>query len=396
LFDYLNMRILLGNRLMRWLPLEWLPTIGSMPRKSAGHRVSVSGAREGSSIVGSVSSRLDRYAQQYLRGAHEVWHGNPVAASELLERALDWAVVAGHDEWAEDADPPGSGTDFGDVDGGRRIRWLLGVALGATGRYGAALEVLAPLSAVPGDPCPPRAAGPYPALAAAAVASIHRQLGRHACARLYDEAGLRCAGEDVEASFDCTLGLAADAVGLGERERAEAEFARAAALLDAAALLGTEGCQEAGPAVPAGPALPDRWARQRVRLAWVRTELALLGDLPQQAVMAGREAVWRAEAVAMPRHLAKSLLFLGVALRQAGSVSQALATLQEAAALAEVLGARPLRWPALRVVADILAVTDLEASRVARSTERVVIVGIADELPCELREEWLTEFLKYP
>ena len=53
------------------------------------------------------------------------------------------------------------------------------------------------------------------ALATATVASVHRQLGRHAVAQGYDERALDGSGGPGEAGFDALLGLAADAVGLG-------------------------------------------------------------------------------------------------------------------------------------------------------------------------------------
>ena len=99
----------------------------------------------------------------------------------------------------------------------------------------------------------------FGALAAATVASVHRQLGRHTVAWEFDALGLTAAdaipGLD-EAVFDCRLGLASDAVGLGELEIAQTELGVAGALVEAH---------------------PDWW-RQRVRLDWVRAEIRLLAD----------------------------------------------------------------------------------------------------------------------
>ncbi len=166
----------------------------------------------------------------------------------------------------------------------------------------------------------------FGALAAATVASVHRQLGRHTVAWEFDALGLTAAdampGLD-EAVFDCRLGLASDAVGLGEIEIAGTELAVAAGLAEVH---------------------PDWW-RQRVRLDWVRAEIALLGDDPAAAQEAAAEAIDRAELARAPRHVAKGLLFLGVSQAHLGS-SDTVTTLRRAATLAEQLGTTPLIWQA--------------------------------------------------
>src|SRR3954451_11381187 len=168
-------------------------------------------------------------------GERAAFHGPPAQAVGALERAI---ALAGQE--------------------GRRAEvtaaaWLLGVALAARGRYGGALTVLSPLIE-PGE-----AAGAAPeqelfaAFAAATIASVHRQLGRHSVARDYDERGLALA-DGGEAGFDCRLGLAADAGGLAEVDAANEHLEEAAALA----------------------ADHKDWWRQQVRLDWVRAEVALL------------------------------------------------------------------------------------------------------------------------
>ena len=60
-----------------------------------------------------------------------------------------------------------------------------------------------------------------------------------------------------EAAFDCLLGLAADAVGAGRAADANKRFTQASAVIE-----GHGG----------------DWWRQRVRLNWVRAEIAMLND----------------------------------------------------------------------------------------------------------------------
>src|SRR5256885_5151540 len=193
-------------------------------------------------------------------GERAAFHGPPAQAVGAPEQAIARAGQAGRRAEVTAA------------------AWLLGVALAARGRYGGALTVLSPLLE-PGE-----ADGPAPeqqlfaALAAATIASVHRQLGRHAVAREYDQRGLALV-DTGEAGFDCRLGLAADAVGLGEIEAARAELAAAAALdVDR-----------------------DDWWRQRVRLDWVRAEVGLLeGDI-EAALSAASTAVDRAGRALAPR-----------------------------------------------------------------------------------------------
>ena len=279
-------------------------------------------------------------------GERAVFHGPPAAAVADLEQA----VVTAQRE-------------------GRRAEvtaaaWLLGVALSASGRYGGALRVLMPLleageltEATPETRL-------FAALAAATAASVQRGLGRHEPARELDLRGLELTDGRGEAAFDCLLGLATDAVGLGELEVARDNLARAEDLLSGH---------------------DDDWWRQRVRFDWARAEAALLADEPAEAAAAAAAGVERAERARAPRHVAKGLLFQGVAELQAGS-PEATATLRRAATLAEGLSALPLVWQARALLGALVGGEEGARSLAAA---RSAVLTIAGDLPAELREQWL-------
>ncbi|MGN6244848.1 MAG: hypothetical protein ACTHQ3_14430 [Motilibacteraceae bacterium] len=293
-----------------------------------------------------------------------------------------------------------------------QARWLLGVCLGAAGRYGDALDALSVLSVlavrgvrgVRGSGLPAAADRPGPAphrplaaLAAATAASLHRQLGRHAAARELDRLARELVdGPDDDPSadpllgsarFDAELGLAADAVGLAQPAVARAHLDRAGAVLaDLRSLPGTAGSLD----------VADGWWRQQVRLGWVRAEVALLTGEPGVAVQESRNALAVAEAAQAPRHVAKSALFLGVALREVGDGEPARASLRRAAALAAALEARPLLWPAHAVLAELeSAHHGGEAGRAVgsaaahRRAAADIVRAIAADLPADLAGPWL-------
>src|SRR5437764_4153982 len=164
-------------------------------------------APEQGSLSGDASSLADLLAA----GERAAFHGPPAQAVGALEQAIALAGQSGRRAEVTAA------------------AWLLGVALAARGRYGGALTVLSPLI----EPGEAEGAAPeqelFAALAAATIASVHRQLGRHAVARDFDERGLALA-DDGEAGFDCRLGLAAGAVGLAEVDAANEHLEEAAAL----------------------------------------------------------------------------------------------------------------------------------------------------------------------
>ncbi|HTW20421.1 MAG TPA: hypothetical protein VME70_09450 [Mycobacteriales bacterium] len=285
-------------------------------------------------------------------GERATFHGPPGSAVTDLERAVG---VAQRD--------------------GRRAEvaaaaWLLGVALSASGRYGAALTVLIPLiEAGEGSAADEQVAELrlFGSLAAATAASVHRGLGRHAAARELDIRGLALTDGSEEARFDCLLGLAADAVGVGDLDEARTRFVEAESIVE-----GHGG----------------DWWRQRVRLGWARAEIALLAEAPADATAAAAEAVAGAEAARAPRHVAKGLLFQGVAELQSGS-ADALSTLRRAAGLAEGLSALPLVWQASALVGALVSDDDPAAGARALATARSAVLSIAGDLSADLRDEWL-------
>lgn len=277
-------------------------------------------------------------------GERAVFHGPPAAAVPDLERAVVQAQREGrHAEVTAAA-------------------WLLGVALSASGHYGGALRVLGPLHEAADQSAPETRL--FASLAAATAASVHRGLGRHDAARDLDEAGLAMAAGISEAAFDATLGLATDAVGLGDVDTARARLAEAEGLL-------------------AGH--DDEWWRQRVRFDWARAEAALLADDPTEALAAAVASVQRAEAARAPRHVAKGLLFQGVAEVQGGS-PEAAATLRRAATLAEGLVALPVAWQARALLGALLPGDEGTKSLAAA---RSAVLTIAGDLSPEMRAEWL-------
>jgi hypothetical protein len=106
-------------------------------------------------------------------------------------------------------------------------------------------------------------------------------------------------------------------------------------------------------------------------------------------VKAAETAVTLAEASGAPRHVAKSLLFLGVAQVQDGDPAEAAATLRRAATLSESLGCLPLVWPSRAVLGALLqgAVPAESARNLAGA--RGTVISIADDLPEDLRADWL-------
>jgi len=279
-------------------------------------------------------------------GERAAFHGRPSAGLAPLQRAVELAHAHGQDAEATAA------------------AWLLGVCLSASGRYGSAMTVLEPLAWSEPE-APDRRL--FASLAASTLASVSRQLGRHTEGRAIDERALILAGEAPEARFDAILGMAADAVGLGEITAAEAALGEAVALCDGR----------------------SDWWRQRVRLDWVRAEIALLRERPSEAVSRATSAVSHAEVSGAPRHVAKGLLFLGVAQVQVGDVDDASHSLRRSAQLAESLGAFPLVWPARAVLGALVAATNPAEGAAALASARVVVRQIADDLPGPYAADWL-------
>jgi len=281
-------------------------------------------------------------------GERAAFHGPPGAAVAELEKAVVLAQKSGRRAEVTAA------------------AWLLGVALSAAGRYGGALRVLVPLLDA-GESSAAAETRLFAAFAAATAASVHRGLGRHPAAALLDQRGLALAGGQAEAEFDAHLGLASDAVGQHDLDAARASYARADELVAA---------HDAG------------WWRQRVRLEWARAEVALLADDPDEAALAAASSVEQAERARAPRHVAKGLLFQGVAELSTGN-PEAPATLRRAASLAEGLGALPVVWQARALLGALIAGTAPEEGARSLAAARSAVLTIAADLPADLREEWL-------
>jgi hypothetical protein len=199
------------------------------------------------------------------------------------------------------------------------------------------------------------------------MASVHRQLGRHAVARSYDEQGLARTDVTGEAAFDCLLGLAADAVGLGDKAAAQEHLAAAQKLVEGRA----------------------DWWRQRVRLGWLDAEVGLMAGDGETAATAAEQAVELAERSGAPRHVAKGLLFLGVAQVEVGRLDEAATALRRGGLLAESLGTLPLLWPSRAVLGALLAERDPEQSARFLASARATVETIAEDVPADLRDEWL-------
>jgi hypothetical protein len=288
----------------------------------------------------------DELAELLASGERAAFHGRPAAGVAPLQRAVEIAHSAGRDAEATAA------------------VWLLGVCLAAAGRYGSASTVLEPLAvALPDEP----ERRLFSSLAASTMASISRQLGRHAEGRVRDEVALDVGHDAPEARFDALLGLAADAVGLGEEAEAAVRLGEAAELV--------------------GPR--PEWWRQRVRVDWVAAEVALMQDRASDAVARASSAVQLAETSGAPRHVAKGLLFQGVAEVQSGALDDAAGTLRRAATLAESVGALPLVWPARAVLGALVGDSGPAEAASCLSAARAAVRQISEDLPSPLAQEWL-------
>lgn len=275
--------------------------------------------------------------------------------------------------------PPARESAFGATPGrvpdqvaGAHERWLTAVVLGGLGHYAAAAAAVERLIA---DPKTPPAV-----LAHAAItrASHLRQLGGHAAARVFDAQGLRWAtaaldgfrpdrsritpsgpvradartpgagsprpvacndpdggpddGFDAAAArIDALVGLAADAVGLGDPATAQR-------LLDVAE-----------PALAAHAS----W-RPRVRAAWVLAEVLLVRGRAERATAPAAAALAAARRAGSVRHVLKSRLVLAVTRGAAGEPAAEIITeLDAVAERCRRTGLLPLCRPAALAAADL-------------------------------------------
>ncbi|GAA3245515.1 hypothetical protein GCM10017691_52680 [Pseudonocardia petroleophila] len=200
------------------------------------------------------------------------------------------------------------------------------MALGGQGRFAAAATLLLDLLVDPGIP-----AG-VAAHAAVTLAAHRRQRGGHALARPLDARGLRLAatappappcpdGTDAgAAAVDALVGLAADALGLGDPV--------AGRLLDAA-----EARRH------------PSW-RTAVRIGWVRAEAALYAGRAADGEEPARRALELAREAGSVRHVVKSRLVLAVVRAVAHPNGAVFTELDAVAETADRAGLLPLSGPA--------------------------------------------------
>ena len=244
--------------------------------------------------------------------------------------------------------------------------WLLGVALGAGGRYGGALTVLSPLVDAGRAPRAPPEHRLFAALAAATIASVHRQLGRHAVARASDLEALALTDGTGEAGFDALLGLASDAVGLDEPEEAAARLEQARALV---------------------PPRGDEWWRQRVRLGWAEAEVQLLEGEVDAAVddrAGGRRP--RRERPARPGTSRRGCSsWASPRSAAAPATPSTTATPRTRCAAPPPSPSRsacvPLVWPARALLGALVAEEDPAESARSLAAARSAVLTLAGDLP---------------
>lgn len=232
--------------------------------------------------------------------------------------------------------------------------WYRSIALAGQGRYSQAWaeSLRAPLGF---------SAGPHDvqlSLLASTRASWMRQLGGHVRARALDgrAAALAFAANGradivVEARCDALTGLAADALGVGR-------FALAGRLL--------ERCSDELNAAN-GPLRPELW-RPRLRLLWVRSELAMAsghGDVAVRHALAAADAASDADSL---RHRVKTDLILAAAHCVAGDDDSAEAMARGVAEQCVLHGLVPLRWAASMLLVGLGAGSEWEKVRDAMAS----------------------------
>lgn len=241
-------------------------------------------------------------------------------------------------------------------------RWLHAVALGACGRYGEALDLADRI---------PQGTPEY-SMARSLRASLLRQIGVHDLALLADREAMSSAATPG-AAIEAMTGLSADAVGLHDALTASTMISQASSLLER---------------VAAGAAGAPTWWRHRVRLDWVRCEVALLGSEPVAAMEHAAAAVEAAESAAAPRHVAKSLLFAGVAQVESGHRDLALASLRRSLVLSTTMGFQAVAWPAHAVVAAVLREVDPVAAREHFVQASAITSALGAGLSGDLAARW--------
>ena len=188
---------------------------------------------------------------------------------------------------------------------------------------------------------------------------ILRELGHHAEAESIEWPALLVADDPVDQAM-LRISLVADAVGTGDVDRAARRL---------------EAAQRAVDSLTPGP----RTSRQRIRLTWVRAEVALMGGcdlqdarlrVPSWHPPTNRPVFDDDHRWGTDFHRAKSLLFAGV-LHRDGDL------LAAAAALAPPM----LRWAVLLAQRDVSTVDPPgpEHQRSPRRTDRAAFTAVAAE-----------------
>jgi hypothetical protein len=196
--------------------------------------------------------------------------------------------------------------------------WVRAYVAASRGELARALRLAGPLAAS-------ARARAVRVAASITAASVLRQRGMHAAAERWDRQALEKSKTELERAH-ALIGLAADAIGRGRS-------ATCARRLDHAEALAV-----------------DDW-RARVRLDWVRVEHALTTARAHHGLEPGRRAVACSRDADARRHLAKSRLFYGVALADAGFPQAARRELRLAMSGATACGAARVA----RIARDVLA-----------------------------------------
>lgn len=289
------------------------------------------------------------------------------------------------------------------------VRWLQAAAAVRSGRFGLAIAALAPFHAMEvmlGRPLESHERGPQ-VLAAPLVADIERELGRpEVAAAVADQAlgwiadlgvtdprsyrtarGQQWRGLHV-ISCELRLGLASDAVAMGDLDRARDELGAARSWLP-------DGARS----------FPQPWWRQRVELLLVRARLASARGDTRSAVRDTRAAVRIASLHHGLPYVVRSLYHLGVAeLRVPFDVvgtlldrhlevreehrRDALRTLYRAAYDAGEVGLPAIEWRTRLALCALLTPDDPQRAELQFCKAKQLAAGIAEELPGECRTIW--------
>ncbi|MFZ2528138.1 MAG: hypothetical protein WAX14_10860 [Rhodococcus sp. (in: high G+C Gram-positive bacteria)] len=245
-------------------------------------------------------------------------------------------------------------------------RWLRAVALGGQGFYSGARAELARLQREV-------TAGPLASFAASTEASLLRQLGWHRAAAAYDgrafalarevqARGVQAQGVEAQgvqaqgvqrgarttvtaAQCDALTGLAADALGCGRLDLSRRLLAQ---------------CADRLPSSDVGDTV--LW-RQRIRLHWVRAEVALASGDFATAQAHAAQASALADRSRSVRHQVKSDLLRAASATGNADLGQARALAVDVSERCADHGLVPLRWAAAMLANGIGAAVDADRVR---------------------------------